>query len=371
VDVNDLSRTLKESWSLVETRQDRLASLFYARVFLADPQLRDLFPIQMDQSRSKLVASIVHAIQNVDNPDTLNEYLGGLGRDHRKFRATATHYALFGRALLESLRDLAEGQWCDEYDAAWREAYRIISEKMRAGAEADTRPALWHAEVVSHERRSRDIAVFTCRPLEPLAYQAGQHVSIECGYQPQQWRQYSIANAPRRDGLMEFHVRTVGAGWVSAALVRLLKPGDMLRLASPTGAMTVNRKSTRDIVCVAGGTGLAPVKAIVQELTRFNRTRWVHLFFGARTEDDLYDLSDLTRLASRYPWLSVVPACSHAARYTGERGNISTVLGRYGPWKGHDFFVAGPPAMVRATLRKLTDAGVEAGRIKFDPPPAG
>jgi NAD(P)H-flavin reductase len=178
-----------------------------------------------------------------------------------------------------------------------------------------------------------------------------------------------VANAPRKDGLMEFHVRTVGAGWVSGALVRKLRPGDMLRLAAPVGTMTVNRKSTRDIVCVAGGTGLAPVKAIVQELTRFNRTRWVHLFFGARTEDGLYDLPDLVRLAARYPWLSLVPACSHARWFTGERGNISTVLGRYGPWKGHDFFISGPPGMVRATLQKLTDSGVPAERIKFDPLP--
>jgi NAD(P)H-flavin reductase/hemoglobin-like flavoprotein len=366
--VNDLSRTLKESWSLVEAHQDRLASQFYARVFLADPQLRDFFPVQMDQSRSRLLASIITAIQNVDNPDTLDEYLGGLGRDHRKYRATPEHYQLFGRALLGALRDQSEGQWTDEYDEAWREAYRIISEKMRAGAAADARPALWHAEVVSHERRSRDIAVFTCRPLEPLAYQAGQHVSIECPYQPQQWRQYSIANAPRRDGLMEFHVRTVGAGWVSGALVRKLKPGDMLKLASPVGAMTVNRKSTRDIVCVAGGTGLAPIKAIVQEFTRFNRTRWVHVFFGARSEEGLYDLPDLARLAARYPWLSVVPACNSRG-YHGERGNISTILGRYGPWKGHDFFVSGPPAMVRATLQGLTESGVPAERIKFDPLP--
>jgi len=130
--------------------------------------------------------------------------------------------------------------------------------------------------------------------------------------------------------------------------------------------MTVSRKSTRDIVCVAGGTGLAPIKAIVQELTRFNRTRWVHVFVGARAEDDLYDLADLARLAARYPWLSVVPACSATRSYSGERGKISDVLARYGPWKGHEFFVSGPPLMLKATLRRLTEMRVPPERIKHD-----
>jgi NAD(P)H-flavin reductase/hemoglobin-like flavoprotein len=362
---------LKESWTLVEARQDRMASQFYARMFLADPQLRDLFPVQMDESRSRLLASIITAIQNLDDPDRLDGYLRGLGRDHRKYRATAAHYQLFGRCLLEALRDLSDGQWCEEYDDAWREAFAIIAARMQAGAAAQSEPAMWHAEVVSHERRGRDIAVFTCRPLEPLPYRAGQHVSIECSYHPRHWRAYSVANAPRRDGLMEFHVRALDAGWVSAALVRRLRVGDMLRLASPTGAMTVDRKSARDIVCVAGGTGFAPIKAIVQELTRFNRTRWVHVFLGARNEQSLYDLPDLARLAARYPWLSVVPACSSTRSYSGERGKISDVLARYGPWKRHEFFVSGPPLMLKATLRRLTEMRVPAERIRFDPPPAG
>ena len=237
---------------------------------------------------------------------------------------------------------------------------------MIAGADADTNPPYWHAEVLTHERRGADIAVFTCRPMQPLEYRAGQYVSIECRYQPRLWRVYSMANAPRKDGTMEFHVRALGAGWVSSALVRRLKVGDMIRLAAPMGSLTLERKSTRDIVCVAGGTGLAPIKALVEELTRYNRTRWVHLFFGAKHRDDLYDLADLNRLAARYPWLSVVSAVSEDPGYGGEQGNISDVVARYGPWKEHDFFVSGSPAMVKATLRRLAELQIPSIRIKYD-----
>ncbi len=364
--MSNLSRLLKESWTLVEEHQDRVAGYFYARIFLSHPQLRDLFPVQMDVQRARLLGAIVTAVQTLDDPERFDEYLRALGRDHRKFHVSPEHYDVVGGALIEALRAFAGEAWSIEYDQAWRDAYQVIARKMLAGAEADTNPPYWHAEVLTHERRAADIAVFTCRPMHPLDYRAGQYVSIECRYQSRLWRTYSMANAPRKDGLMEFHVRSLGAGWVSSALVRRVKVGDMIRLAAPMGSMTLDRKSTRDIVCVAGGTGLAPIKALVEELTRYNKTRWVHLFFGAKHRDDLYDLTELNRLAARYPWLSVVPACSEDPGFSGEQGNISDVVARHGPWKEHDFFVSGSPAMVKATLRRLAELQIPSIRIKYD-----
>jgi NAD(P)H-flavin reductase/hemoglobin-like flavoprotein len=364
--MSDLSRLLKESWALVEDKQDKVAGYFYARMFLSDPQLRDLFPVQLDVQRSRLLNAIVTSIQTIEDPERFAEYLSALGRDHRKFQVVPEHYAGVGKALLEALRTFGGDDWTLEYDQAWRDAYEAITERMAAAAEADTNPPFWHAEVLTHERRALDIAVFTCRPMEPINYRAGQYVSLECEYQPRVWRPFSIANAPNKNGELEFHVRSLGAGWVSGALVRRLTPGDMIRIGAPMGTMTLDRKSTRDIVCVAGGTGLAPIKALLQELAQFNRTRWVHVFFGGRTRDDLYDLDDLSELAAAHPWLSLVPACSADEGYAGEQGDISDVVGRYGPWREHDFFVAGPPAMIRATLNKLTELGVPSVRVKYD-----
>ncbi len=364
--MSNLSRLLKESWTLVEENQDRVAGYFYARVFLSHPQVRDLFPVQMDVQRARLLGAIVTAIQNLEDPERFDEYLQSLGRDHRKFHVSPEHYDVVGAALLEALRAFGGEDWSIEYDQAWRDAYQVIARKMMAGAEADTNPPYWHAEVLTHERRGSDIAVFTCRPLQPMEYRAGQYVSIECRYQPRLWRTYSVASAPRKDQTMEFHVRALGAGWVSSALVRRLQVGDMIRLAAPMGSMTLDRKSTRDVVCVAGGTGLAPIKALIEELTRYNRTRWVHLFFGAKHRDDLYDLDELNRLAARYPWLTVVPACSEDPGFAGEHGTISDVVGRFGPWQEHDFFVSGSPAMVKATLRRLAELQIPSLRIKYD-----
>ncbi|MEV4631364.1 globin domain-containing protein [Micromonospora sp. NPDC049523] len=366
--MDNLAQVLKESWTLVEEDRGKIAAHFYARLFLSNPQLRELFPVQMDGQRDRLLEAIVTAMQTVEDPERFDAFLRGLGRDHRKYHVSDEHYALVGEALLVALRTAGGEQWTIEYDQAWRDAYAVIAEKMIAGAADDTNPPFWHAEVLTHERRGRDVAVFTCRPLQfPLPYRAGQYVSIEVPrYQPRLWRTYSVANAPTEDNVMEFHVRAVGAGWVSSSLVRKIKPGDLLRLAAPMGSMVLDRKSNRDILCVAGGVGLAPIKALVEELTLYNRTRWVHVFFGGHSQDELYGLTELYELAARHPWLSVLPSCSVDDGFTGERGDLAEVLARYGPWTTHDCFVSGSAPMVRSILRLLAQHDVPPANIRYD-----
>ena len=364
--MSDLATILKQSWQLIEDRQDRLAAHFYARLFLTDPQLRDLFPVQMDTQRSRLLRAIVATMQNFDDHERLDGYLRALGRDHRKFHVKAQHYAQVKAALLDALRTYAGERWSSVYEQAWNDVYDLIAEKMRAGAAGDDGPPFWQAEVVTHERRGTDVAVITCRPSQPMRYRAGQYVSVECTYQPRLWRTYSMANAPRPDGTLEFHVRAAGGGWVSSALVRRVKAGDMLRLAAPMGSMGLDPVSRRDLVFVTGGTGLAPVKALLDELMHYNRTRWIHLFRGERGRDDFYDSEHLDRLAAVYPWLTVVRAASADPDYPGERGAIADVVSRYGPWRNHDFYVAGSEAMVAETLLRLTDMQVPSTRIQYD-----
>ena len=364
--MTSLSTLLKESWGLVEDRQDRVASYFYDRLFLSDPQLRDLFPVQMDVQRGRLLRAVVSAVQNFDSPEETDSYLRSLGRDHRKFHVTTEHYRQVKAALIDAIRAHAGEYWSTVYEQAWHDVYDHIADKMIAGAAEDTNPPYWHAEVINHERRGSDVAVFTCCPVQPLKFRAGQYVSIECGYQPRLWRTYSIANAPRQDGTLDFHVRAAGGGLVSSALVRRLRAGDMLRLAAPMGSMTLDLQSRRDIVFVTGGTGLAPVKALLEELTRYNRTRWTHLFRGERRGDDFYDRRHLDQIAENFPWLTIVRAVSDEGGNIGERGAISDVVSRHGPWRHHDFYIAGSATMVNATLRRLVEMQIPSTRIKYD-----
>src|SRR3989440_11129725 len=116
--MSNLSRLLKESWTLVEEHQDRVAGYFYARVFLSHPQLRDLFPVHMDVQRARLLGAIVTAVQTLEDPERFDDYLRALGRDHRKFHVNPEHYDVVGGALLEALRAFAAEQWSVEYHPA-------------------------------------------------------------------------------------------------------------------------------------------------------------------------------------------------------------------------------------------------------------
>lgn len=358
---------LKESWSHIEDRLDDMANYFYARMFQVDPNIRELFPIAMAEQRTRFVETLAMILQSIDDPDRFDQIVRRLGRNHRRYHIQPEHFGVFGTALLEAMRAYCGPRWSVEYDQAWRDAYDAVAAKMLAGAESiPAAQAYWHAEVIHHSRRSRDIAVFTCRPTAWFSFAAGQYVSLECPQHPRVWRNYSIANAPRPDGTLDFHVRARTDGLVSGALVRRLEVGDFVRISEPLGTMTVDHRSSRDIVCIAGGTGLAPIKSIVEDLTQHNRTRWVHVFVGARDRDDLYDQEALNALAARYPWLSVIPVCSEDDDYPVEHGPVNEVVERYGPWPDHEFYVCGPPAMVRATLGSLANLGVTPARIHYD-----
>ncbi|MGH8970131.1 MAG: globin domain-containing protein [Actinomycetes bacterium] len=359
---------LEENLVLIRERTDRAIEWFYATIFLHNPELRGLFPPAMDTQRDRFFRALTGGVRNLRDPDTFVPMLAQLGRDHRKYGVRAEHYPVIEEALITALRKTSENIWVPELDEAWRRAYRYMAATMIDGAqEAATRePAWWRAEVVAHERRSEDIAVITVRTDRPYDYRAGQYATIEIPQRPRDWRSYSMATAPSPDGLVEFHVRAVGAGWVSGPLVWRTTVGDVMRLGAPMGDMTADQQSQRDILCIAGGTGLAPIKAIVDDLTKWNTARRVHVFFGVRHARELYDIGALQRLAAINPWLHVVPVVSEDPGFGGERGLLPDVIARHGDWADHDVFVCGSPDMSRATISRLGELGVPADRVRYD-----
>jgi NAD(P)H-flavin reductase len=129
--------------------------------------------------------------------------------------------------------------------------------------------------------------------------------------------------------------------------------------------MTLDRESKRELLLIAGGTGLAPMKAIIDQIGR-DGGRPTHLYVGARSVREIYDRKDLEVLAERYPWLTVVIAVSDDIRWKGLRGLIGTVAAAAGDWSQHDVFVCGSPAMVSATVKQLVASGVPEDQIRFE-----
>jgi NAD(P)H-flavin reductase/hemoglobin-like flavoprotein len=362
---------LKETLTGAGPAADREMAYFYSLLFTANPELRVMFPPAMDEQRRALSAALARCVWSMDNPQSLHEYLAQLGRDHRKYGVQEKHYQVFGETLSTALRLLNGTSWSHETAAAWNTAIGHICSVMAAAAQdAVAEPPWWVAEVIRHERRSPGLAVLTVRPGQPFAFQPGQYLSVQVLRWPRVWRKYSIANAPRADGTLDLHIRAIPGGQVSTALVHDTRVGDAVLLGPARGSMVVDHSSARDILCVAGGTGFAPMKAIIEGLRAQpagQGARRIRLFAGARHRPDLYDLPDLARLEAACPQLDVVTALSDDPGASGAHGPVHAVARRQASWQDCDVFVSGPPGMVRATLRMLAHRA-SGEHLYCDPP---
>jgi len=357
---------MRANFAKAAAHGDEAPLWFYSHLFLTHPETRALFPVSMAQQRDRLFAALGDVVNYVDDLDRLVPLLQQLGRDHRKFGTVAEHYPAVGASLLATLEHFDDA-WDDDLAKSWTEAYGLVADVMIEAAEkASDEPPWWEAEIVGHERRTVDVAVLRLVPRTPFEYQPGQSLSLESDLRPRLWRYYSIANAPRPDGVLELHVKARDGGPVSTALVRRAAVGDALRLGPPLGHLALDPESDRDLLLVAGGTGLAPLKALVDQVARHGPARRVDLFVGARTEDAFYDRADLERLQQEHPWLSVTLAVSDDPSSPLPHGMVGEVVARSGPWNSREIFIAGPGVMVDDTVARLLQHGARRERIRAE-----
>ncbi|HEY2076075.1 MAG TPA: globin domain-containing protein [Streptosporangiaceae bacterium] len=363
-------RLVKESFARIVSAGPAVMEYFYARLFTVSPRTRSLFPMSMTAQRERVFAALARLIWSLDDPPRRTEILSRLGRDHRRFGVTEAHYAPFMATLRDTAEHFSGSEWTPQTASAWQATLDYVAGTMRAAAEDDARtsPPWWTAEIVSHELRSPGVAVLRLRPSQPLPYQAGQYVPVQVTRWPRIWRPYSIATAPRPGGLIELHVRAVPGGLVSNTLVHHSDVGDCVLLGAADGRMTL-AESDRDLLCVAGGTGLAPIKAIIEQaLARQTpgRPRKITLFFGTRQHFDLYDLEDLQLLESACSSLRVIPVLSDEPGYGGLVGTLPDVVGNLGLFEDAEAYVCGPAAMVTRTTALLA-ASIPEGQLHYDP----
>ncbi|WP_165358471.1 globin domain-containing protein [Haloactinopolyspora alba] len=362
------TEALRETLALVGDRIDELGSDFYAQLFALAPETREMFGAGMAVQRSRLLGALVHIVGTADDRDDLVPYLEGLGRDHRKFGVIDQHYAPVGSALILALRNMLGIQWTPRHEQAWIQAYDWIATTMSGAAQRDAviAPPWWDAEVVYHRRVLDDLAVIQVRPHTDYPYRPGQYAYLTTPRRPKIWRAYSMASAPRDDGLLEFHVRTVGAGWVSSALVWRTEPGDVLHVGAPQGHDIASPRSESDLLCITGGTGIAPILATLQELEQRQDGRRVHVFYAGRDRDSLYALPHLESIGVRYRRLTVVPVVSPEGPTDRSPHLMGNIVSAYGDWRRHRVYVAGPSSMVSTSIERLREQGVAEDQIVFD-----
>jgi NAD(P)H-flavin reductase/hemoglobin-like flavoprotein len=357
------------SFWLLEPTADAAMTYFYGQLFAMDTEIRAIFPAAMDVQRKRFFHALTRIIAGQEDREGLSCYLAELGRAHRKFGVRERHYDIFRRALMATVPRFAAHGWSDAAQHGWEAAFDHAAAIMIQAArqDAEDAPAWWIATVTGAERRGPDLTVLTVAPDQPVSYLPGQHVSVQTPHWPRLWRRYSVANAPHPDGLLRLHVRAVRGGLVSPILVRHVQPGDSLVLGAPYGGMTAHTQSDRDVLCLAGGTGLAPVKAIIEATIAAPaaRRREIVLYHGARRHQDLYDLASLREMELAYPWLQVIPAVSDEPAHDVMYGTVPELAAK-ATWADRDIYVSGPDDMILKTVQVLRERGAPEDLIHYD-----
>jgi len=220
--------------------------------------------------------------------------------------------------------------------------------------------------VTGVEQAARDIFIvhLTRREGDPLVHTAGQYARVAFEGQPE--RDYSIASRPSA-AAFEFHIRNMHSG-PSHYVATHLRPGQAASVRGPFGTTYLRTDHTGPIVAIGGGSGLAPMKAIVEEALARGMGQPIHLYAGVRDEPDLYLTKHFAALEAKHANFRFVPVLSHPAGSTPRRTGMvpDAVAADFPDLSDAEAYLAGPPPMVEATLDRLPALGMRPDHIHAD-----
>jgi CDP-4-dehydro-6-deoxyglucose reductase/3-phenylpropionate/trans-cinnamate dioxygenase ferredoxin reductase subunit len=199
-----------------------------------------------------------------------------------------------------------------------------------------------------------------------VKFRAGQYLTVRLP--DGDTRNYSMANPPHQNDGVVLHVRRVPGGRFSGEVLDGLAKGDTLTVELPFGEFALDHDSDRPVLLVATGTGFAPAKAMVEDQIKRTGDRRLHLYWGARSPDDLY-LADLPdRWAAKYDWFSFTPVLSRPdPGWPGRSGYVHhAVLADHAHLGGYDVYACGNPDMTAAARRDFAEAGLAPDRFFCD-----
>lgn len=233
----------------------------------------------------------------------------------------------------------------------------------------------YRAKILKITDLTYDIKEFRFELLEPQAmeFAPGQYVQVDSkpydGVEEVVSRAYSISSLPSEKGVLELIVRLVPGGVCSTFLHKHVKEGDELTLSGPFGDFYL-REGADELLFIAGGSGLAPIKSMVLDILKKGLPKRMTFFFGAVRKRDLYYVDFFTELQEKYPNFRYIPALSDPGPdddWNGEIGLITEVVARHvSDGQNKHAYLCGSPGMINACVDVLTKIGIDEERIFYD-----
>ena len=202
------------------------------------------------------------------------------------------------------------------------------------------------------ERVAPDVMVLTVKlpASEAFQFRAGQYIDFLL--QDGRRRSFSIANAPKGAEHLELHVRLVDQGSFTTHVFNTMKVRDILRFEGPLGTFWLNESQQKPAILLAGGTGFAPIKAIVEDALERGLERQFVLYWGARDQAGLYMHDKALEWARSLPGFRYVPVLSeaeHDGSWNGRKGLVhQAVIEDHPDLSGHEVYACGAPGMIDA-----------------------
>lgn len=227
----------------------------------------------------------------------------------------------------------------------------------------------FEAAVIKNEQVTPDIHIINLelKSQPTIPYAAGQFFEFQVQGETEV-RAYSAATRFTEGNQLQFHVKRIPSG-IGSNYMCNLEVGVTVKGSGPYGKMQL-RDRNKDLLFVAGGSGMAPIKAIIEEVFSmpFEHDAW--FFYGARTEQDLYLTEEWQKLEKKHPNFHFIPALSNLsedAKWEGERGFIADVMKkRLDQCTGFDAYLCGPPIMCETVTDVLYEKGLRGNHIFLD-----
>lgn len=193
-----------------------------------------------------------------------------------------------------------------------------------------------------------------------MQFLAGQYIEflLANGHR----RAFSIANAPHDDEYIELHIRHVPGGEFSEYIFNEAKEKALLRIMGPMGTFVLREDSQRPIIMMAGGTGFAPIKGMVEHAIHAGITRPIHIYWGVRAKRDLYMNELPEQWTAEHPHIHYTPVLSDPApedNWQGRTGLVHHAIAEdFIDLNGHEVYAGGPPQMVHTGYEVFSKQGL-------------
>jgi CDP-4-dehydro-6-deoxyglucose reductase len=204
-------------------------------------------------------------------------------------------------------------------------------------------------------------------PHEKFQFHAGQYLDILL--RDGRRRSFSMASSPSSE-LIELHIRKVPDGSFTGEVFNEMKEKDMLRIQGPFGTFILRDDNSRPAILIAGGTGLAPLKSMLEKIREEGCDRTLHLYWGVRGVRDLYFHKELNQWTKELDCLTYTPVLSEPDSTEGWSGATGwvheAVLADFPDLQGFDVYASGPPPMINAIQNTFAGKGLQQGHFYFD-----